>query len=130
MKDVGFLKAFHWFIPAVRDVHDVFAVDTTDFPQKPQLLAYLEQCPALVEFMDRLADEQGNEIGPFSIHSDGEWVWPSYLAHYLNRPGYRVQDARFLQTAADRGFVVPTFSAEEARALLQRYLQFSTTGQW
>ncbi|SFQ81620.1 hypothetical protein [Hymenobacter arizonensis] len=130
VNDVGFLKAFHWFIPGVQDVPDVFAVAAADFSQKPQLLAYLEQCPELVGFMDRLFDEEGNEIGSFAIHTDGEWVWPSYAGHYLTRPGYRLQDERFLRRVAERGFAVPTLSSEAARALLQRYLEFSKTGRW
>jgi hypothetical protein len=130
MNVIGFLTAFHWFIPGVQDVHEVFDASADECPQEPALLAYLEQCPALVEFMDRLVDEEGTEIGSFSIHSDGEWVWPSYVGHYLHRPGYRLRDERLLQHAVDRGFAVPTFTAEEAHALLQRYLHFSKTGQW
>lgn len=130
MNDIGFLRAFHWFIPGVEDVHEVFDVSDEEYPQKPALLDYLAQCPAIAWFMDRLVDEEGNEIGSFLIHSDGEWVWPSYLTHYLNRPGYRLRDERLLQSAADHNFLVPTFTAEAVQVLTQRYVQFSKTGQW
>ena len=52
-------------------------------------------------------------IGPYMIFSDGEWLWPSYFAYYVNKEKQINTD--FLNYLRFREYSIPAFTDVDRR---------------
>lgn len=78
-------------IPLLEDIAD----PTWNPPDRGELVRYLAQCPVsiaspLPRSVCPLCGERLD--GPSSQRSDGTWVWPSSLPHYVERHHVRLPD--------------------------------------
>lgn len=94
----------------------------TDAPSEEvtQTVAYLRSGAALM-YSDRLVrdviDAAHPIIGTLEILTDGDWIWPSDLAYYVERHGLRVPD-EFLARMRSYDWRCPTVSDDERREAL------------
>jgi hypothetical protein len=80
-------------------------------PDLADILAYLRSCPvALASSAGAgacpLCGEMLNDLG--CQRSDGVWVWPASLEHYVSRHQVRLPD-RMVEQIRGRQYRVPTF---------------------
>lgn len=61
-------------------------------------------------------------IGPTTVLTDGEWVWPSDLAHFVRRHGVTVP-ASFRERMRRVGWLVPTMTDEQVGDVALRVRQ-------
>src|SRR4051812_6811294 len=75
----------------------------------PELVAYLQAGEPLAttgELIDDVLDGANTGIAVLEVLTDGEWVYPSDLAYYVEQ--YQVElPVGLLQRAAQRGYQVP-----------------------
>jgi hypothetical protein len=59
--------------------------------------------------------EKGKLIGPYEIFTDGVWMWPSYIFHFIERfPNIKI-DISFVEYVKAKNFKIDHFDLEEAK---------------
>ncbi|MBS1556779.1 MAG: hypothetical protein JSU09_17805 [Bacteroidetes bacterium] len=115
MKKIGFLKDTYGRIKADEITH------LTNEPLEKELLLkisrYLSNGKRVMSFMNMsIDDETGEMICPDQILTDGTWMWPSYIFHFIERfPNINI-DADFVEYVKERNFKLSHFDLEKARA--------------
>ncbi|MFJ4774278.1 hypothetical protein ACIP88_35085 [Streptomyces uncialis] len=66
-----------------------------------------------------LLNDQAGKICQYSTLTDGVWIWPSDLVHYL-RTYHVVLPEEFLEHMASRSWVVPELDDAELDAICER----------
>ncbi|RAJ75620.1 hypothetical protein CLV59_109234 [Chitinophaga dinghuensis] len=82
-----------------------------------EVLNYLEKAPILLGFLRWLYDENGESIGPLMIHTDGHWIWPSYLVYYLNRGYQSMIPDEFMHYMHNVKFMVMPLTDEKRKSV-------------
>jgi hypothetical protein len=86
MNVVGFLKFHNSDIECSKDLEDLISDSVTiEEIELEQIVSYLNQGIHLFRFISDIYDAEGKTIGPFIYMTDGEWIWPSYYAYYLQK---------------------------------------------
>jgi hypothetical protein len=63
-------------------------------------------------------------IGSRDTRTDGEWLWPSYYAYYVEKHGVDVPQ-EFLDHMARQGWIAPELTETKVREVLEQfYRQF------
>jgi hypothetical protein len=82
---VGFIKEHN-------DIEDSFPIksylsdDSLSESEVSSVINYLERGDIVLAWMGVFLDvETQDYIAPDCYYSDGEWVWPAYLSHYLKK---------------------------------------------
>ena len=91
--------------PSLRDV-----VGRGDPALKADVVRYLDGGGVLLAYFnlsEDVLDEGRRTIGPLEIRTDGEWVWPSDLAYYVDRYDVALP-ADFLDHAAASQWNAPS----------------------
>lgn len=82
--------------------------------EKKLLLNYLNN--GKVVFTKTLAVCDGDHyINPYMLHSDGEWIWPSYFSFYLSKEDFANLDKVFLASLRTKEFKIVSLSEEQIR---------------
>ncbi len=76
-----------------------------------KMLTYLRECPVALASGAKpapcpICGETLNDLG--CQRSDGTWVWPASLEHYVSRHHVRLPD-RMVEHIRSRGYTPPTF---------------------
>jgi hypothetical protein len=72
---LGFLKKYHSYVDEARVITKSMQFGDEELYQK--VVSYLNGGTILLSYMEMIADEKGNTIGPLLIKTDGYWIWPS-----------------------------------------------------
>ncbi len=71
-----------------------------------EVVTYL-QCASVIAVSGEMAydllDDDPTPIGGLSVHSDGEWVWPSDLAFYVAKYGVELPDELVIRIRENSG---------------------------
>lgn len=80
-----------------------------------KVINYLETGPIVLAWMNFINDlETGEPAVPNGYHSDGQFVWPSYLAYYIKKHRAFPIDESFLEAIRSSNYVPPTLSKNKA----------------
>lgn len=115
----GFFRELHdgRGLPSIRD-----AVRSERHPNEARIVAYLDDglCLAACGGVQRdvLDPSPGRYTSP-DMMTDGVWLWPRDLCYYVAAHGVEVP-AEFVEHMRLRGWVIPTVSEAEVRALCDR----------
>ncbi|MFJ6675197.1 TNT domain-containing protein [Actinosynnema sp. NPDC091369] len=96
-------------------VHDRPAVHPQELDD---VLAYLENAPVVLaarSYGPDALDPDATPSVPLSFHTDGTWVWPGGVAHYL-RAHHLPPVPQLVQHIRDNGYTVPPVDPEAERA--------------
>lgn len=69
-----------------------------------------------------VVDPQHPVLGSVSIRTDGEWVWPSDLAHYVRRYAVALPH-QFVETVRERGYRAPRLTEDQLDALIDELIE-------
>ena len=113
MKRVGFLKDRLGRVEVDKTTH------LTNEPLGEELILkiskYLSNGKRVMSFMHMSIDENGKEIGPYEIFTDGVWMWPSYIFHFIERfPNIKI-DEKFVEYVKEKKFNMSHFDLDKAR---------------
>lgn len=113
MKLIGFRKEFNDDV-LVAAQESQMNDDASLISIKPEMagtiVEYLDKSRMIIGLTLVLYDE-GEFIGPKSIHSDGEWIWPSYFSYFVNN--HLKIDQDFLGHLQKRRFATHALSEQE-----------------
>lgn len=84
---------------------------------RDKIIRYLDSGIDLTYFTLWLYDN-GSSIGPYTIKSDGTWIWPSYLSYYLKKYNNFKVDNSFFIDIERNDYRVPDIGKEELDYLL------------
>ena len=65
-----------------------FVAQLVDAPAEAvaQAVGFLSRGTVVLALMGFFVDQEtGQEVAPKLYYTDGQWIWPSYLAYYLNK---------------------------------------------
>ncbi|MFJ3659392.1 hypothetical protein ACIPPM_02865 [Streptomyces sp. NPDC090119] len=88
-----------------------------------RVLAYLDACPEIYTTMGAERDAIADDVwitGAGSLITDGTWVWPIELAHYVRRHHVALPHGLVAHIRA-RNYVCPEVSSDRARAIFEEY---------
>lgn len=90
-------------LPTLKD-----ATNSTWNPvDKEKFIAYLTHSPILISSMTTSNCLLCAEVVPsLCYHSDGEWLWPDSLAHYVRSHNIALPD-RFVHAIRERSYIPP-----------------------
>lgn len=69
-----------------------------------KVLKYLKKGKYVYGLHLWLEDDQGNQIGGCEFLSDGEWVWPRYLLHYIEKERISFIEPEFIADIKERRY--------------------------
>lgn len=113
MKFVGILKEHEAGKVKIGVSIDTVApvVDMKD-EEIDDIVRYLESGTIVFAFLHYVNDKQGIPICPLIFYTDGSWLWPSYITHYLKEGYYSLLPEEFRLSMRKNEFVVPPISKE------------------
>ncbi|MBY8847887.1 TNT domain-containing protein [Saccharothrix sp. MB29] len=86
--------------------------------ERDAVLAYLEGAPVVLaarSYGQDALDPGAEPSVPLSFHTDGTWVWPGGVAHYLRAP-HVPPVPQLVQHIRDNGYAVPAVTPEQEDA--------------
>jgi hypothetical protein len=104
---VGFFHELRHALPGDPSLRD--AVQPLAHADETRIVRYLREGKRFVAFDEvtrDLLDPHATPIGMSAVLTDGEYAWPSDLAHYVERYHVRVPD-EFIAHMAENGWRVP-----------------------
>ena len=107
LRAVGFYREMEIATGGEPSIHR--DVGTIDPAIKPRALSYLRAGAVLLAYFtlsEDVLDEGRAVLGPLEIRTDGEWVWRSDLAHYVERYDLGLQP-EFVEHMASRSWQPP-----------------------
>lgn len=122
MRTVGFRKDkdSKIILPEFLTIPDISEI-YLDNHQKEKLISYLELSDHV--WAITLTVEDGEKvIGPYMIHTDGEWGWPSHLAYYVQNGDFRYLNKDFLNHIKDKKYEVERLSVDKKNQVLNIFL--------
>ncbi|MFG3093614.1 hypothetical protein [Streptomyces sp. NPDC048202] len=87
------------------------------------VLAYLEGCPEIYSAMGAEQDVIAGDVwitGAGSVATDGTWVWPTQLAHYVRRHHVALPHG-FIAHIRALDYVCPEVPSNQAQAIFEEY---------
>jgi hypothetical protein len=112
-------------IPSLRD-----AVRAAGERDEDRIVACLESSTEIYSVMGAERDVIAGDTwipGAGSLVTDGTWLWPAELAHYVRRHHVALP-ADFAASIRDNGYVSPPLPQERAREIFDEYLLAAATG--
>ncbi|MGV9322224.1 hypothetical protein [Streptomyces sp. NPDC003660] len=112
------LGALEGGAPSLRDA--ARAVGERD---EGRVLAYLDACPEIYTTMGAERDVIADDVwitGAGSLITDGTWVWPIELAHYVRRHHVALPH-EFITHIRAQNYVCPEVSGDRARSIFEEY---------
>lgn len=120
MRTAGFYPETHGIegAPTLAD-----ASSTEPHPDETRIVAYLGNGKLLAYSPGVVADVFQPDLvaGSGSVLTDGEWVWPDELAHYVRTYGVRL-DPEFAAHMSSVGWDVPELSDEDLEPLVEEFM--------
>ena len=109
MRMAGFIKDMEDGILGESIDYDSLNLDTVAIGHSAvdKVLDYLQKGKMVFAMPLALEDTDGSYIGPYTICTDGEWIWPGYYSYYIktNKVGEIPKD--LLDRMAGNNFIVP-----------------------
>ncbi len=123
-KLVGFYKELggRSYLGALPSISD--AMEEAPAPDEEQILTYLESCPEIFSTQGAELDVISNDeriAGAGSLITDGMWVWPIDLIHYLRRY-HLALPGDFLEHVRENNYQAPEVSKERCAEVLDIFL--------
>ncbi|SDM08877.1 hypothetical protein SAMN04488074_116111 [Lentzea albidocapillata subsp. violacea] len=114
LKEAGFFET----------ADDVAATSRSAAPEwASSAVRYLEQGQIFLAssgWEDDLLDEWAGPIAQVALRTDGEWIWPNSLAHYVTK--YHVElPAEFLARMAVHDWVAPELGQDAVDQVCRRH---------
>ena len=114
MKTIGFLKEQEADIlgDSISYVYDgdVAPIVESDLAK---VVAYLHRGTIIFAMTLSLQDSMGNVIAPYEVLTDGEWLWPRYLIHYIKKGQTKDIPAEFYDRMKAFNYVAPEVPLEK-----------------
>ena len=114
MKTIGFIKEHdsntikEEYLDKPSDFDSSIITET----EKEKIINYLNNAEMVMAFLRALSDGD-TYIGPYSFHSDGEWIWPSHFAYYLNKFNFSSMTDDFLNHMRAKDYEVSPLTKEQ-----------------
>ncbi|WP_143709146.1 hypothetical protein [[Flexibacter] sp. ATCC 35208] len=125
MEVLGFLKEYeNGPIKVGISIRDIEPIASPLFETyQSETTCYLERAPILLAMTRWISDIDGNSIGPLIIHTDGIWIWPSYLVYYLNKGYQTLISDDFINYMRDLSFIPNELTKERRRNVEEFYIR-------
>jgi len=126
LKYIGFIKEHDDNIAESLSFNDITrSVQANDLQELLKIVDYLERGPLLLAWMNYTYDLKTNlPIGPNSFHTDGVWVWPSYLSYYLTKfPHYPI-NREFVDHLYFQNFKTEKIDKEDMALLAEQVILY------
>ena len=93
-----------------------------------QLRNYLLNGEILIPMLHWVNDLKDNRpFGPHIIRTDGIWLWPDYLVHYLEK-GYLIEIPKdFKENAIASKYIIPIIETARKKKIAEFYLAKTKT---
>jgi hypothetical protein len=115
MKLVGFRKEYDKRLWEKSRQHRYETIQLSSKKDQTAILDYLNK--AELVFTKTLSIYDGNIfIGPYVIHSDGEWVWPKYLGYFVEKE--KVLDEEFYQYLLSKQYCMTELPLKRKREII------------
>jgi hypothetical protein len=116
MKTIGFIKEHD-----SGTIKEEYLDKPSDFDfsfiterEKKKITNYLNNAETIWAFLRALSDGD-NYIGPYTFLSDGEWIWPSHFAYYLNKFDFSSMTDDFLNHIRAKEYKVSPLTLDQKR---------------
>lgn len=112
MIEVGFFRELR-SLPKLPSLHS--AISENRESDSTRLADYLDQGEVLVtsgQLVNDVIDPSVEDVGLSGLRTDGKFVWPGTLGHYVRRYGVTLPEM-FWEHARDLNFSPPVLSDEE-----------------
>jgi hypothetical protein len=86
------------------------------------IVNYLENGVLLIAFLHWVTDVENNPIAPMIIYTDGKWLWPSYLVHYLKEGYHSLLPDEFIEDMNHHTFNCANITQLEKEEVEQFYI--------
>lgn len=116
MKTIGFIEKHdsNTIKEEYLDKPSDFDFSTITETEKEKIITYLNKAEMVMAFTLALYDGD-KYIGPYSLHSDGEWIWPSHFAYYLNKFNFSSMTDDFLNHMRAKDYKVSPLTLDQKR---------------
>ncbi len=124
MKLVGFIKE-HNSVEESQTLNELVNGFNYDDDVKTEVIKYLNRGELIVSWMGYFFDLVTKEpITPDSYFTDGTWIWPGYLPHYLTKYNVKIDDL-FIENIkkSNFNFSLPDAFFAKKGDLENKYLQ-------
>jgi len=116
MKTIGFTKSqdkdliYAEFLDQEKDVESLSISQL----ERRKIADYLTGSEAFFSITLAVFD-QDHYIGPYALHSDGEWIWPTHFSYYLEKLDFSQLTSDFLDHLRNCNFQVARLSEQQRR---------------
>jgi hypothetical protein len=122
VREVGFFKELEHGDPGGASIHD--QVRDSAHPKVSEIAAYLDAGVPIMGGSGVVRDvlSEGREIiRGFQILTDGEWVWPAELSHYVRRYHVALPD-ELLERMERNRYRVPQLTPDRVKAISRAWI--------
>jgi hypothetical protein len=113
MKFIGILNQHEsGLIKIGRSLGEFSISETNEIDNINDIIIYLESGTILVAFLHWVNDSDNMPLCPMIIYTDGKWLYPSYLVHYLKRGYHSLLTNEFIDDIRLNKFIPPVLSKE------------------
>lgn len=97
------------------DINSLALINQDEFEK---ITKYLKTSEIVFSLTLALFDDE-TYLGPYLVHSDGEWIWPSHLINLIGSENYLRLDHKFLAHIREKKYeITPLSQAEKLRSKL------------
>lgn len=122
MKFVGILQEHETgLIKIGKSLSDFSGPDKTEVEHYDKIISYLENGTIVIPFLHYVQDATGNPIVPLIFYTDGKWIWPSYLIHYLSKGYNSLLTVEFIEDMKYNKFVPPKVEGDKLAEVQKFY---------
>lgn len=117
MKFLGYIKRYDSNLKFAESLSSYRGKNRIDREDLENLIKYLKDGSLLWTWMEYWIDDEKESIGGATYYTDGEWVWPFYFIHYLEKyKDLKIAD-EFIDHVKAREFVCKDLSEQELDVL-------------
>ena len=117
MKFLGYIKRYDSNLRFAKSLNSYRGANVINREDLESILEYLKNGELLWTWMEYWVDEEDKSIGGATYFTDGEWVWPLYFIHYLEKYKDLKIANEFIDHVRARSFVCKDLSEEELLVL-------------
>lgn len=113
MKFLGYLKRYDANVQFAENLNSYRRGNVINQQDLERIIEYLKNGKLLWTWMEYWVDDEEKSIGGASYYTDGEWVWPLYFIHYLEKyKDFKIAD-EFIDYVKAKDFVCKDLSENE-----------------